>query len=142
MSSSQYERELKSYLEHKGWIVFRSAGSHGVDIIAISTKFEVYLIEVKSFQPPSYRVTKSPDDKEQWTEMCELQNKLCDEGVGPPALDLCIKDWRRPIFHVLYGLRMKGRGGGWKFALPSELHKPFHWLDASNDFDLSRLAGW
>lgn len=42
-----YERELKQILEKRSWVVGRSAGSHGIDLIAVKPTITL-LIEVKS----------------------------------------------------------------------------------------------
>lgn len=51
-----YERELKHLLEKRGWIVGRSAGSNGIDLIATKPGITL-LFEVKATKEMKYRLS-------------------------------------------------------------------------------------
>ena len=56
---SIFERNVRHRLEEIGFLVFRSAGSLGVDLIAISPNGKVYLIECKiSRKPRDFEIDK------------------------------------------------------------------------------------
>ncbi|AEF95894.1 Holliday junction resolvase Hjc [Methanotorris igneus] len=59
---SNFERELKRALEKKGFAVVRSAGSHGVDIIA-GKNGNIYIFECKSTSKEKFYVKKEDIDK-------------------------------------------------------------------------------
>lgn len=94
MSGATYERELKNILKTENWTVFRSAGSHVCDIIALRPN-EHKLIEVKSLNGDTYRTSK---DKEQF----DLLNGFAEQG-----------------FNVYYYIRWKGKKPKWtNYKLP------------------------
>ncbi len=76
--SSKYERELRNLLEEMGYIVFRSAGSLGGDLILRNKKNQFILIEVKSVGEKNgywrYHVSDNEKNKEQYKEMKDLAN--------------------------------------------------------------------
>ena len=59
---SNFERELKKALEEKGFAVVRSAGSHGVDIIAGKNR-NIYIFECKSTSKEKFYVKKEDIDR-------------------------------------------------------------------------------
>ncbi|AXI25086.1 hypothetical protein CFE53_02520 [Methanofervidicoccus sp. A16] len=54
---TKFEWELKRILEREGFAVVRSAGSHGVDLIA-GRKGEIYAFECKSTSKESFYISK------------------------------------------------------------------------------------
>ena len=93
ITGQDYERELKENLTKEGWLVFRSAGSHGADLIALKPT-EHRIIEVKSTKEKQYNTTL---DKSQFT----LLNNIAKEG-----------------FNVWYYIRWKGKKEWSWFKLP------------------------
>ncbi len=112
MSASSYEREFRRELEAEGWTVFRSAGSLGVDLIALKPATamfgsypQILLAEVKAFSGNVFRVSKNEKTVEQWKMMCELAKKFPD---------------------TIYALRKKGQKT-FRRMTPLILEKPYHW---------------
>ena len=110
-SGSIYERELKGLLESDGWTVIRSAGSLAVDLVALEPENgHVMLLEVKSFKPKTFYISKSEKMKKQWKEMCKLE-KMFNGHCS-----------------VFYALRKKGQKEI-RFIHPHVLSKPYHWTE-------------
>jgi len=93
MVGQNYERELRDILRGEGWVVFRSAGSHGADLIALKPN-EHIIIEVKATKYDTYRTTL---DKDQF----DLMNAYANQG-----------------FTVYYYIRWKGTKDWFKYKLP------------------------
>jgi Holliday junction resolvase len=94
-----YERELKTLLESRGFLVLRSAGSFNVDIMALKGGITL-LIEVKSSSRE--RIYFTPRLKEQ--------------------LELFIEKCALAQMAPIYCFRMKGSEKGWRvFTVPLEL---------------------
>jgi len=108
MVGSDYERELRDILRSEGWVVFRSAGSHVADLIALTP--ETYMIvEVKSTQDDVYYTSLNKESKEQF----DLLNGYAKEG-----------------FNVYYYIRWKGRKEKWKkWKLPLEPYPVFRYTE-------------
>ena len=108
-SGSSYERELKGLMESDGYYVIRSAGSLAIDLVATDTENgRTIFIEVKSFKGDTFRISKTKETREQFKEMCRLQqmfNGNCS---------------------VFYALRKKGQTD-YHFVHPHKLSKPYHW---------------
>lgn len=117
--SVPFERKLKKALESEEFIVFRSAGSRAVDLIAIHPGRGCFLIEEKSFTGDVFRVTKTKEDKEQWLQMCELSDKLMKDNP--------FKEGSPPGYFVFYAIH-KSRGG-YRLILAEDLDKPYHWSE-------------
>ena len=102
MTGSDYERELRTILRTKGWLLFRSAGSFVCDLIALKPERHA-LIEVKSTKAKQYYTSES---KEQF----DLLNSFANEG-----------------FNVYYCIRWKNcRQCKWsKWKLPLEPYPIF-----------------
>ncbi|ABR55244.1 Resolvase, Holliday junction-type [Methanococcus vannielii SB] len=66
---STFERELKKKLEKKGFAVIRSAGSHGVDLIA-GKKGKTIILECKSTSKDKYYIPN--ENVEKLIEFSEL----------------------------------------------------------------------
>ena len=93
MSGAGYERELRDILRKEGWVVFRSAGSHVADLIALKPSQHM-IIEVKATQFDQYRTSK---DSEQF----DLLNNYARQGLS-----------------VYYYIRWKGKKEWSLFKLP------------------------
>lgn len=89
MAGSDYERELRDILRNAGWIIFRSAGSHGADLVALKPNDHM-IVEVKSTNKDKFYTSS---DKEQY----DLLNSYAQQG-----------------FNVYYYVRWKGRKPKWK----------------------------
>ena len=101
---SNYERELRDILRTEGWVVFRSAGSHVADLIALKPHTHL-IIEIKSTKDDIYYTTLNKESKEQF----DLLNSYAKEG-----------------FNVYYYIRFKGRKPTWqKWKLPLEPYPVF-----------------
>jgi len=108
MTGQNYERELRDILRKQGWVVFRCAGSHGADLIALKPN-EHMIIEVKSTKHDRYKTTL---DKEQF----DLMNSYAIQG-----------------FSVYYFIRWKGRENKWsKWKLPLERHPIFRYTETKD----------
>jgi len=59
---SGFERELKKALEDKGFAVIRSAGSHGVDLVA-GKNGKIYIFECKVTSKEKFYISKEDVDK-------------------------------------------------------------------------------
>jgi len=92
---SNYERELKSILIQKDWLVSRSAGSMGIaDLIALKPN-EHIIIEVKSTKANKFYTTTTKESKLQFTSL----NEYAKQG-----------------FNVYYYVRWKGhRKNKWEY---------------------------
>lgn len=105
MVGANYERKLRDKLRKEGWIVFRSAGSHNVDLIALKTK-EHILIEVKSTNKERFKTNINQKSKEQF----DLLNAYAQQG-----------------FNVYYYIWWKGKKMDWqKFKLPLKPYPTFY----------------
>jgi Holliday junction resolvase len=117
-SGSSYERELKGLMESDGYYVIRSAGSLAIDLVATDTENgRTIFIEVKSFKGDTFRISKTKETREQFKEMCRLQqmfNGNCS---------------------VFYALRKKGQTD-YHFVHPSKLSKPYHWNRGEADGEI------
>jgi Holliday junction resolvase len=100
MSGQNYERELRDILRKEGWVVFRSAGSHVADLIALKPDDHM-IIEVKATKYNNYRTTL---DKPQF----DLLNAYAKQG-----------------FNVFYYIRWKGLKTWSKFKLPLDPYPVF-----------------
>lgn len=117
--SVSFERQLRRILEDHEFIVFRSAGSRSVDLIAIHKSRGVFLIEEKSIGGNVYRTTRSAKEREQWQAMCALAKSLMKDNPfekGSP-----------PGYFVFYAIH-KSRGG-YRLILAEDLDKPYHWSE-------------
>lgn len=93
MTGSAYERELKSILEEKGWVVVRAAGSLGTgDIVAIdiSDVFPVVkIIECKKTKDDRYTVSRKKKTKEQYLLLKELAGRTA--GVKRFSVEYAVR---------------------------------------------------
>jgi len=104
MVGSNYERRLKKELEKDNWLVLRSAGSHGIDLLALKPTKHI-LIEVKSTSKNRLKTNINQKSKEQF----DMLNKLAQKG-----------------FTVFYYVWFKGTRTGWhKYQLPIEAYPTF-----------------
>ncbi|ABR56201.1 Resolvase, Holliday junction-type [Methanococcus aeolicus Nankai-3] len=62
IKGSNFERELKKLFENKGFAVIRSAGSHGVDIVA-GKKGKIYAFECKATSNEKFYISNNDVDK-------------------------------------------------------------------------------
>ena len=60
---STFERELKKKLENRGFAVIRSAGSHGVDLVAGKKGKKPIVIECKSTSKDKYYIPNEDVEK-------------------------------------------------------------------------------
>ena len=94
MVGSNYERKLRDDLRAQGWVVFRSAGSHVADLIALKPNSHM-IIEVKSVSGNKYYTSS---EKEQFN----LLNEYAKQG-----------------FNVYYYIWFKGKRNDWqRYQLP------------------------
>jgi len=100
MVGQNYERELRDVLRSEGWVVFRSAGSHGADLIALKPN-EHRIIEVKATKYDAYRTTL---DKPQF----DMLNAYAEQG-----------------FSVYYYIRFKGEKKWFSYKLPMKPYPIF-----------------
>jgi len=108
MVGANYERELRDILRSENWIVFRSAGSHVADLIALKPTTHM-IIEVKSTQDDVYYTSLSKESKEQF----DLLNGYANQG-----------------FNVYYYVRFKGRKNTWqRWKLPLKSYPVFKYED-------------
>jgi len=107
MSGASYEREIRTILRDEGWIVFRSAGSFDVDVIALRPDDHM-LIEVKSTKAKVFRVGSSKRDREQF----DVLNGYAQQG-----------------FNAFYYIRWKGvRENKWtRYKLPVKPYPIFRY---------------
>ena len=95
---AKFEWELKRMLEREGFAVVRSAGSHGVDLIA-GRRGEIYAFECKSTSKERIYISRE----------CILKLLLFSETFGArPYLALKIK--RDILFIDPYLLKLEERG--------------------------------
>lgn len=114
-----FERKLKKALESEEFIVFRSAGSRAVDLIALRPDRGVFLVEEKSISGSVYRTTRSAKERQQWQAMCDLERRLAKHNPFEKGCP--------PGYFVLYALH-KSRAG-YRLLLPSDLGMPYHWKE-------------
>lgn len=104
MVGANYERKLRDKLRKEGWIVFRSAGSHVADIIALKPN-EHMIVEVKSTSKDRYKTSLNQKTKEQF----DLLNAYAKQG-----------------FDVYYYIWWKGKRTDWQiYQLPLEPYPVF-----------------
>jgi len=107
MAGADYERELRDRLRKDAWVVFRSAGSHVADLIALKPT-EHMIVEVKSTSGDKFYTSS---DKEQF----DLLNAFANQG-----------------FNVYYYVRWKGRKPKWKrWKLPRTPYPVFKYESIS-----------
>jgi len=109
MAGADYERELRDKLRRDGWVIVRSAGSHGFDLVALKPT-EHMIIEVKSTKNDKFYTTS---DKEQF----DMLNAYAHQG-----------------FNVYYYVRWKGRKPKWKrWKLPRTPYPAFYFKPGEKD---------
>jgi len=104
MVGANFERKLRDKLRVEGWLVFRSAGSHGADLIALKPK-EYMIVEVKSTSKNRLRTSINQKGKEQF----DMLNEYAKKG-----------------FNVYYYVWWKGKRLDWsKYKLPLKPYPTF-----------------
>ncbi|MBW9220129.1 hypothetical protein KKP89_01715 [Methanothermococcus sp. SCGC AD-155-N22] len=94
---TKFEWELKRILEREGFAVVRSAGSHGVDLIA-GRKGEIYAFECKSTSKENFYISKE--------NILKLLNFSETFGARPY---IAIKIKRDILFIDPYLLKLEGK---------------------------------
>lgn len=101
MVGINFERKLRDDLRKQGWVVFRSAGSHVADLIALKPNDHM-IIEVKSVGGNKYYTSS---DKEQFN---------------------LLNEYAKQKFKVFYYIWFKGKRNGWqRYQLPLEPYPVF-----------------
>lgn len=75
MVGANYERKLKEKLTNDHWLVVRSAGSHGADLVAVQPMMHM-IIEVKSTSKDRFKTNINQQSKEQF----DMLNSLAMRG--------------------------------------------------------------
>ena len=121
MTGANFERKLRDKLRKEGWLVFRSAGSHVADLIALKVirkligglpnvtvehiTIDHQIIEVKTTNKNRVKTNINKQSKEQF----DMLNDFAKQG-----------------FNVYYYVWFKGKRLDWKkFKLPLEPYPVF-----------------
>lgn len=105
MVGINFERKLRDKLRTEGWLVFRSAGSHVADLIALKPN-EHMIVEVKTTNKNRVKTNINKQSKEQF----DMLNNFAKQG-----------------FNVYYYVWFKGKRLDWKkFKLPLEPYPTFN----------------